>query len=301
LKPFEHYLVAGSVVEAVKLRAEAGAGALFIAGGTTIVPAASRGIHTLIDITRLGLAGVKAEDSTIRLGATTRLSALAGPEVERALPMLYRAARGCATPLVRNMATVGGAVSGIFLPSDIGIPLLALGSKVKLQGGQSGTEALEDLLSGKWPPGDNLIIEVEVPVPGKRAGCGFAKFTRNSIDIGLVNVAVLIEVSEAGRIETLRIAVGQSASAPALIKAGETTGSGELLGLGELPGAGGLPVAGEILSEDLVRRIAGVVAEKVKAKSDSRASSEYRRHLIEILTARSMADAAGSIGVGFGD
>ena len=283
MKSFKQYLVPESVEEAVSLRAEMGSGVLYIAGGTTVVPAASRGVEVLIDINRLGLDGIDIGDASIRIGAATRLAALVTPEIERALPMLYKAAHACATPLVRNMATVGGALSGIFLPSDIGIPLLALGAKVVLQGKERRTAALEDLLPGNWPPGDDLIVEVEVPLPGERTGCGFEKFTRNAIDIGLVNVAAMIKISEAGAIETLRLAVGQSTSPPVLVK--ET----------------GLAGTGELLSEGLVRRIAGDVAGKVKPKSDSKASSEYRKHLIEVLAARSIADAINDIGVGIGD
>jgi CO/xanthine dehydrogenase FAD-binding subunit len=283
VKSFKQYLVPESVEEAVRLRASSGSRALYIAGGTTVVPAASRAIEVLIDVNRLDLDYVRMESASIRIGAATRLAALVTPELEKALPMLYRAAHGCATPLIRNMATLGGALSGIFLPSDIGIPLLALGAKVVLEGTDRRTGALEDLLPGSWPPGDDLIIEAQVPIPGERTGCGFEKFTRNAIDIGLVNVAAMIRISETGAIQALRVAVGQTTSPPALLK--ETD----------------LPVADELLSEGLVWRIAGSVSEKVKAKSDSKASSEYRRHLIAVLAARSIAGAINDIGVGVGD
>ncbi|MGD8627531.1 MAG: FAD binding domain-containing protein, partial [bacterium] len=254
MRPFKQYLVPESPEEAVRLRAELGSGVLFIAGGTTIVPAASKGIDTLIDVSRLGLEGIDIGGTSIRIGATTRLASLVTPEIERALPMLHKAARGCATPLVRNMATVGGALSGIFLPSDIGIPLLALGAKVVLQGVDRRTGVLEDMLPASWPPGGDLIVEVEVPLPGERTGCGFEKFTRNAIDIGLVNVAAMIKISEAGAIEALRVAVGQSTSPPVLVKDTDLDG------------------AGEVLSEGLIRRIAADISGKVKPKSDSKAS-----------------------------
>jgi carbon-monoxide dehydrogenase medium subunit len=282
LKAFKQYLVPESVEEAVKLRAVSGSGALFIAGGTTVVPAASKGVETLIDISRLGLEGIDIGTGSIEIGATTRLADLVTPEIKLVLPMLYKAASSCATPLVRNMATVGGAISGIFLPSDIGIPLLALGAKVVLQGEEMSTEALEDMLPDRWPPGERLIVEVEIPSQGARTGCGFEKFTRNAIDIGLVNVAAVVKVSEAGDVEGLRVAVGQSTSPPALLK--ET----------DLEGLEG-PV-----SEELIRRTAGEIAGKVKPRSDSKASPEYRKHLIEILSARAMAGAITQIGVGIG-
>jgi CO/xanthine dehydrogenase FAD-binding subunit len=283
VKSFKQYLVPKTVEEAVGLRAQMGSGVLYIAGGTTVVPAASRGVKTLIDINRLELDYVEINGGSIRLGAGTRLAALVTPEIERALPMLYKAAHACATPLIRNMATVGGALSGIFLPSDIGIPLLALGAKVLLQGEERHTGALEEMLLEGWPPGDDLIIEVEVPLPGERTGCGFEKFARNAIDISLVNIAAMIKISEAGAIEALRLAVGQSLSPPVLLKEAD------------------LPVGGELLSEGLVQRIAGEVSAKVKARSDSKASSEYRKHLIEVLAARSIAAAINDIGVGIGD
>ena len=283
MKSFKQYLVPESAGEAVRLRAESGSGSLYIAGGTTIVPAASKGVETLIDISRLGLSGIDIGEKSIRIGAATRLAELVTPEIEQALPMLYRAARACATPLVRNMATVGGAISGIFLPSDIGIPLLALGAKVTLEGKERVTEALEDMVPDRWPPGDRLIVEVEVPLPGERTGCGFEKFTRNAIDIGLVNVAAVATISDGGAIDDLRVAVGQSTSTPVLLKGPDLDGTGE-------------PA-----SEEAVRRIAGGIAGKVKPASDSKASPEYRGHLIEVLSARAIAAALGETGVSFGD
>lgn len=283
MRSFRQYLVPRSVEEAVRLRTDIGSGALYIAGGTTIVPAASRGVQVLIDVSRLGRPGVRLGEASIRIGAATRLSALVTAEVESALPMLYEAAHRCATPLIRNMATIGGALSGIFLPSDIGIPLLALGAKVVLQGKERRVAALEELLPANWPPGDDLILEVEIPLPGERTGCGFDKFTRSEIDIALVNVAARVTISAGAAIEAMRIVVGQSASSPVLLK--ET----------DLPGAG------ESLSEDLLRRMARSASEMIKPKSDSKATAEYRRQLIEVLVARSIADAVKNIGVGLGD
>jgi len=283
VRSFRQYLVPRSVEEAVRLRTDIGSGALYIAGGTTIVPAASRGVQVLIDVSRLGRPGVRLGEASIRIGAATRLSALVTAEVESALPMLYEAAHRCATPLIRNMATIGGALSGIFLPSDIGIPLLALGAKVVLQGKERRVAALEELLPANWPPGDDLILEVEIPLPGERTGCGFDKFTRSEIDIALVNVAARVTISAGAAIEAMRIVVGQSASSPVLLK--ET----------DLPGAG------ESLSEDLLRRMARSASEMIKPKSDSKATAEYRRQLIEVLVARSIADAVKNIGVGLGD
>ena len=59
MKSFRQFLVPESAEEAVSLKKEVGARALYVAGGTTIVPSASDAIEILIDVSRLGLAGMR--------------------------------------------------------------------------------------------------------------------------------------------------------------------------------------------------------------------------------------------------
>jgi hypothetical protein len=79
LKHFREVIAASTPQEAARLRKEAGAKALYIAGGTMVVPLAVKGIEVLVDIGRLDLAGTATKDGKVTIGALTRLADLRRP------------------------------------------------------------------------------------------------------------------------------------------------------------------------------------------------------------------------------
>jgi CO/xanthine dehydrogenase FAD-binding subunit len=217
LKHFRQFIVAKTPDEAVDLRRSVGVKSLYIAGGTTVVPYAATGVEVLIDITKLGLDSIRFEDDTISIGATTRLSGLDSPDIKATFPMLHEAVRRCATPLIRNMATLGGALGGIHLPSDVGVALLALGAEISLTGETDRVVSMEDLLTDGWLKRHELIKGISIKMPRKDAAGSFQKSGRSEIDIALVNVATTLAITGAGTIDSLRIAVGQTSSMPTLL------------------------------------------------------------------------------------
>jgi CO/xanthine dehydrogenase FAD-binding subunit len=283
LKHFRQFVVAGTVDEAIGLRKTVGAKSLYIAGGTTVVPMARESVEVLIDISHLGLDGISDQDGSISIGATTRLSSLLSPDIKAAVPMLFEALSHCATPLIRNMATLGGSLAGIYLPSDAGVALLALGAELELRGDEERVVTVDDLLAGGWLGGYELIRNVRIPKIGKGQGWGFSKFGRSDIDIALVNVGAVASVTDGSRISELRLAIGQSSSRPVL-----------LTDLAE-------GTATEAISHDVIRRLADSASERVKVKSDFRASAAYRKHLVSVLAARSILAAAREAGARFED
>ncbi len=108
MRPFE-YQAPASVAAAVGLGGE---GSRFIAGGTELIPWMKDGIEapsTLIDLSGLGLTGVRRDREAIRIGATTTLAAIAGdPLVVAEAPGLAGAIDASASPQIRAMGTIGG-------------------------------------------------------------------------------------------------------------------------------------------------------------------------------------------------
>ncbi|RSM89398.1 xanthine dehydrogenase family protein subunit M [Kibdelosporangium aridum] len=87
--------------------------AKFLGGGTNLVDLIREDIErpeTVVDITRLPLAGVTALDNGgVRIGALVRNSALAAhPLIRTKYPVLAQAILAGASGQLRNMATVGG-------------------------------------------------------------------------------------------------------------------------------------------------------------------------------------------------
>lgn len=105
-----------AVDEAVKLLAEGGADALIVAGGTDLVPNLRAGLFSpkvLVDIKGLrDLSYIKHDAGKgMEIGALTTLTELAeSPQVLEHYPVLAEAASTVASPVLRNMGTLGGNI-----------------------------------------------------------------------------------------------------------------------------------------------------------------------------------------------
>lgn len=103
-----------SLAEAVQLLAENGPDAMIIAGGTDVVPNLNMKLFTprlLVDIKGLDeLKGVEWEPGRgLRIGALTSLTEIAEtPLLRKKYAVLAQAAQLVASPLQRNMGTIGG-------------------------------------------------------------------------------------------------------------------------------------------------------------------------------------------------
>lgn len=112
MRPFVHK-VAGSFEEASKiLKSE---NAEILAGGTDILNAQEQAIlenhpDSMVDIKRIpGGAGISETEDCITIGALTTLTDAATSEVMlNKAPAVAQAAKSVATPLIRNLGTVGG-------------------------------------------------------------------------------------------------------------------------------------------------------------------------------------------------
>lgn len=112
LRPFELHQPA-SLAEVVALLARHGPEAKLLSGGTDLLPnmklAQTQAQHVISLRLLPDLHGVEVGDGTVRIGAATRLAALAqDADVQEWLPALAFAAAHVASPQIRNMATLGG-------------------------------------------------------------------------------------------------------------------------------------------------------------------------------------------------
>ena len=107
---FERFAHATDAANAVAARP----GAMFLAGGTTLVDLMKIDVltpDTVIDVRHLGLSSIDVSDDAIAIGATVTNSQLAWHPVVRDLfPVLSEAILAGATTQIRNMATVAGNV-----------------------------------------------------------------------------------------------------------------------------------------------------------------------------------------------
>jgi 4-hydroxybenzoyl-CoA reductase subunit beta len=112
--PKFRYLQPRSVTEAVRMMADSGPDAMFVAGGTDLYPNMKRRQQTPKVV--IGLAQIK-DLCTIKgqpkegmvLGASLTLADVtADSRIQRAYPAVAKAAELISTPLLRNMGSIGG-------------------------------------------------------------------------------------------------------------------------------------------------------------------------------------------------
>jgi carbon-monoxide dehydrogenase medium subunit len=142
---------------------------------------------------------------------------------------------------------------------------------------------LEDFFEG---PGETLLgkgeilTEIVMDKPSEGSGAGYVKLgIRESLEISLVNAAAFISVdSRDGSIKTARIALGSVAPTP--IRAV----SAEQRLLGQKPNEALFAGAGEAAAEDS------------SPIDDFRASAEYKRAMVQVLTQRALSMAYDEAG-----
>jgi CO/xanthine dehydrogenase FAD-binding subunit len=215
-----------------------------------------------------------------RIGACTTAAELARFEgIKNRFSALAAGAEALGTPLIRNLATIGGNLVTARPASDLAPPLMAYDARVVLISLAGAREVPLDkffLSPGKAViREDEILTEIFLDYPPPHSGCAYIKMgTRKTLEIGLVNVAAFLCLAEPdGPIQKARIVMG--AVAPVPIKAT----SAEQLLLGQIPEDNLFAGAGE------------TAAQETKPIDDFRGSAEYRREMVKVLTKRALAEA----------
>jgi len=274
-----------SIPDAIRLLHAGGSRARVVAGGTDVVVGADRTIRTLVDITGLGLNYIRRDAGSWRIGATTTIAAIEDCTAMRnfAGGIVAKAAAGCGSVQIRNMATLGGNLANASPAADMAAPLLVLDAVVVLtgQGGRRRIPLAEFFRGpGQTVVGKALLVEVIVAAPprGGRTGWSFQKLGRTESDISLVNAAAGIQLDAKGRCKWARIALGAVAPTPIRLTKAE-----------------GL-LAGQALDLALIDRVCEAAGREVSPIDDVRASAEYRREMSCVLTRRALRECASHAG-----
>ena len=210
-----------------------------------------------------------------RLGACATVAELA-EDADLVAPFygLTVAAKGLGSPLIRNLATIGGNLATARPAADLPPPLMSHGAKVVLKKADGERLVLlKDFFTG---PGetvaasDEILSQVIVDRPPPLSGSHYIKLgLRKALEISLVNVAAFLSLSEAdGTIASARVVLG--AVAPIPMRAP----SAEKVLIGQKPDGALFSEAGKAAAGDC------------RPIDDYRGSAEYRRDMVVILTKR---------------
>ncbi len=280
--PDFNYYCPHSVQEACAILADLGAGAKVLAGGTDllikmkhelVVPKALVSLKNIRSLADIGYV----EGKGLILGARCTHNDLVNSTLlhQRYLSVA-EAAHQMANNQIRNIGTVGGNLVNAVPSADLPPILIALGAQVTLVGpGGERTLPLEQFFTG---PGQTVIahdeILTEVVIPDQSTtGSTYIKFgLRRSGALAVVGVAAAVTVVERV-IREARIVLG--AVAPTPIRAREAEER----------------LVGNAVSTELLEEAGIRAATACKPISDIRASAEYRRDLVRVLTKRSLRRA----------
>jgi CO/xanthine dehydrogenase FAD-binding subunit len=280
--PFE-YDDPATLEEALGLLAQHGDEAKLLAGGQSLVPLLNFRLarpERLIDLNGLAeLDYLRFENGTLRIGALTRHSTLErSAEVAERVPLLSEAVKLVGHVQIRNRGTVGGSVAHADPAAELPVAFACLGARfhARSQGGERSFSAeelfLTHLTTALAP--DELLTEIELPLPPPGAGFCFLEFARRHGDFALGGAAVQLVVGGDGRCEQAALALLAAAPTPLRRPAVEAW----------LPG--------RALDEATVAEAARQAAADLNPSGDIHGSGEYRRGLAEVMVRRALALAA---------
>lgn len=255
-----------------------------LAGGTDLLVNMKKKLiapEHLVSLARIEeLKGIDASNDILKIGACVTASELTESEVIRSMfGALVEGAESLGSPLIRNLATIGGNLVAARPAADLPPALMAYGAKVILKKSSSDRSVpVEDFFKG---PGESLIgpdeilTHVLLKKPQLASGSAYIKLgVRKTLDISLVSVAVYIVLdSQDGSIHLARVILG--AVAPTHIRAP----SAEKILLGEKPSEALFEIAGNEAAKDS------------RPIDDFRGSAEYRRDMVKLLTRRALGKA----------
>ncbi|HDS16333.1 MAG TPA: xanthine dehydrogenase family protein subunit M [Proteobacteria bacterium] len=221
------------------------------------------------------------QENGLTIGALALLRQVEShPLILEKAPMVARAAHATATVQIRNMGTVMGNLCNAS-PSADNIPtLMAMNASITTVSGKGAREIpLDEFFLG---PGrtalaaDEIATAIKVPAASLQNGVSYQKISpRSKVDIAAVNIGAMIALDAEKRCREVRIVMGAVGPTP----------------LHAMQAEAFLP--GKFLNEETLAEAGRLAAEDAAPISDVRASREYRKLMVEVLTKRALLEAAG--------
>ncbi|MDT4948233.1 MAG: aerobic carbon-monoxide dehydrogenase medium subunit [Pseudonocardiales bacterium] len=278
--PFD-YERATSVDQAIGLLDRLGDTARLVAGGHSLLPMMKlrlANFEYLIDINDLHaeLGFITVETDQIRIGALTRHRELLDSEaLARAFPIFADAERVIADPIVRNRGTLGGSLCQADPSEDLSAVCTTLGASCVIRG-RDGERVvtMEEFYRGPYETavGDaEILIEVRLPLR-PNGSSAYEKVERRAGDWAVVSAGAAVWM-DGDVIADARVglaAVGaNTAGLPAISEA----------------------LRGKPPSEELYAQAGAIAAQSCSPATDMRGTEEYKRHLANELTRRTLRRA----------
>ena len=272
-----------SLVEALEYLNQYGKEAKIIAGGTDLLIQLRNeddklaGVKFLVNIDSLpNLRQIKIDEDYISIGTLVNHAEIASSELIWAkVSFLSKAASVIGSPQIRNRGTIGGNLINASPAADTVPVMIALDADVILQS-LTGSRKLpvRELFLKPYETcirHDEILTEIKFKCLPEGSKTSFLKIgRRNALVIARLNIAVSLKTDEKGIIKDIRIAPGSVMPLPC--RAIEA----EKLLIGQTP------------NEEIINRASKKVADIMVEKSGIRASTIYKKPVIEAITRRAI-------------
>ena len=272
-----------SVDDCLKILKERGNDAKVVAGGTDLLPQMKNGVlkpPCVVDLS--GVAALRtlerANGHGLRIGAAVTARRLElDAHVRSTYPSIAESGALVGSLQIRNLATVGGNLCNAAPSADMAPPLVALDAEAVIvgPGGQRRVPMASFFVGVRRTvlAPDELLLEIVVPAIGPQSGGNYLRHTpRRELDIAVVGVASQITLED-NVCQKARIALAAVAPTPVRAQAAEQA------------------LTGQPLTPALIEAAAELALEAAKPISDQRGSAEFRRHLVRVLTRRTLTTA----------
>lgn len=270
-----------SVREAVELLNEANGNARVLAGGTDLLVQLRGGrfddVNLVVDgknIPELNEITYDPEGG-LTLGAAVPCYRMYGnAAISRAYPGLIDAASLIGGTQIQGRASFGGNLCNS-TPSGDSIPaMIAHGAVANIAGPDGDRQvAVEDFCTG---PGSNvlgrgeMLVSISFPAPESGFGANYMRFIpRNEMDIAVAGAGTSV-VLDNGNIKSARVALAAVAPTPLYVSA-----------IGDA-------IAGKPANEETLAEAGQMAKDAASPITDMRGTIEYRKHLCDVLTRRSL-------------
>ena len=251
-----------------------------IAGGSDLLVEMKQGIRQfdeIVSLTAIEEFKKITEDSDfIYIGPLTTHTEIGKSELlQKYLPGLVKAASGIGTHQIRNTGTIGGNLCTCASCADTAPALIAYNTEVEISSKESvRLIQLNDFMLHHHQTAlkqNELMTNIKVPKPSANTYSGFEKFgLRASASISVASVAVSITVNN-NLVDDANIVIGACAPTPI-----------------QSPAAVNLLLKKDInelkSNENLIMQIADAAASDALPIDDIRASEQYRKDIIKIIT-----------------
>ena len=260
--------------------------AMILAGGTDLLVRMKGRVYqpsVVIDIKDLPKAGEInfSPKSGLTMGSAVSVrNAEQSISVLERYPALAQGARFIGSVQIRNRATIIGNICNAAPSADTAPGIIIHGGKVNIVGPTGRRSMLvENFIKG---PGKRdlkrgeFVGSIQIPTPPARTGSAYVRHTpRVAMDIAVVGVGAAITLAPKHNVcSEVKIVLGAVAPVPMRATAAESV------------------LRGQELTPALIDQAAEAAAAEARPITDIRASEDFRRELVRVLTQRMVSAAA---------